>query len=292
VTYAIPNGAESPRVLFYNKAKWADAGLPLPNDLEAKGQWTWDAFAQHMTKVTTQGAQKNWGFSAQLGVHPEPHSFISSNNGKTLTDDLQTFVGADNKDTIEALQLQSDLIQKYKVAPPPGEDLGPGDTFLSGRMASMITGIWAAAPLFVRPDFDYAVAPLPKSAKGVRKTVVKPNALTIPVGVQGAKAAAAWELIKYVSGPDFQKALIDVGQVMTNHKSLVDYFNQKSPVRNNKVFTDAYDKKEVVPIPLIPKWADYRGVVDEEMTKVRKGELNVQTALGNVKSRTADLLKS
>jgi hypothetical protein len=63
-------------------------------------------------------------------------------------------------------------------------------------------------------------------------------------------------------------------------------------VRNNKVFTDAYDKKEVVPIPLIPKWADYRGVVDEEMTKVRKGELNVQTALGNVKSRTADLLKS
>ncbi len=290
--YAIPNGAESPRVLFYNRAKWLEAGLPLPNDLETKGQWTWETFAQHLTKVTTGGAQPNWGFSAQLGVHPEPHSFISSNNGKTLSEDLKTFVGADDRSTIEALQFQADLIHKYKVAPPPGEDLGSGDPFITGRMATKISGIWDAAPLFVRPDFDYRVAPLPRSPKGVRKTVVKPNALTLPVGVQGQKAAAGWELIKYISGPDYQKAQIDVGQVMTNHKSLVDYFKQKSPVHDASVFTDAFDKKEVVPIPLIPRWADYRAVVDEEMGKVRRGEVNVQTALGSIKARTADLLKA
>jgi hypothetical protein len=79
---------------------------------------------------------------------------------------------------------------------------------------------------------------------------------------------------------------------MTNHKSLVEYFNTKSPVRDAKVFSDAYEKKEVVPIPLVPRWADYRAIVDEEMTKVRRGEINVQTALGQIKSRADDLLKS
>ena len=41
--YGIPNG-DSPRVLFYNTAVWRSAGAPDPNELEARGQWTWDAF--------------------------------------------------------------------------------------------------------------------------------------------------------------------------------------------------------------------------------------------------------
>jgi len=290
--YSVPNGPESPRVLFYNKAKWKDAGLPLPNQLDEQGKWTWDAFVDHMSRVTqTAGANKNWGIAAQLGVNPEPHSWISSNNGKTMSDDLKTFVG-DTKDTIDALQFQADLIHRHKVAPTPSDDVGSGDTFLSGRIAMKLDGAWAAAPLFTRPDFDYGIAPLPKSPKGMRKTVVKPNSQTIPVGVTGAKAAAAWELAKYITGPLFQKGLIDAGQNLTNRKDQVDYFLKTSPIRDRKVFMDAYDKKEVVAIPLFPKWRDYNAIVGEEMTKVRKAEVNVQTALGTIKSRANALINS
>jgi ABC-type glycerol-3-phosphate transport system substrate-binding protein len=155
-----------------------------------------------------------------------------------------------------------------------------------------ITGAWAAAPYFVRPDFNYRVAPLPKSPKGTRKTAVKPNALTIPVGVKGQPAATAWELIKFVAGPGYQKPQILVGQIITNLKELVDFFLKNSPIKDAKVFVDPYDNKEVVPIPLIPRWDDYNGVVGEEMTKVRNGETSVAVALGSIKSRTADMLKS
>jgi len=291
--YAIPNGAESPRVLFYNAARWQENGLPIPNDLEAQGKWTWETLVQHLTKVTqANGGTKNWGMAAQLGVVPEPHSFISANGGKTLSDDFKTFIGADDKNTIEALQLQADLIHKHQVAWKPGEDLGPGDTLLTGRVAMKVDGAWAAAPYFVRPDFNYRVAPLPKSPKGMRKTAVKPNAMTIPVGVKGQTAATAWELIKFVAGPGYQKPQILVGQIITNLKELVDFFLKNSPIKDARVFVDPYDGKEVFPIPLIPRWDDYNGVVGEEMTKVRNGETSVAVALGNVKSRTADLLKS
>ena len=189
--YSVPNGPESPRVLFYNKAKWADAGLPLPNALEDQGRWTWDAFVDAMTRVSSGASpQRNYGTTAQLGVHPEPHSWIYSNGGKTLSEDGKTFAG-DVKETLDALQFQADLIHRHKVAPPPGEDLGSGDTFINGRIAMRVGGAWDAAPLFTRPDFDYGVAPLPRSPRGLRRTVVKPNSLTLPVGVQGQKAAAA-----------------------------------------------------------------------------------------------------
>jgi ABC-type glycerol-3-phosphate transport system substrate-binding protein len=291
--YAIPSGAESPRVMFYNSLRWRENGLPLPNDLEDQGKWTWDAFVQHMTKVTqVAGGNKNWGVAAQLGIGPEAHSWISSNGGKTLSDDLKTFVGADNKDTVAALEYQADLIHKHQVAWKPGEDLGPGDSFLNGRVAAVISGVWNAAPLFTRPEFTYRIAPLPKSPKGVRKTAVKPNALTIPVGVKGQPAATAWELLKYIAGPGYQKPQILVGQVITNLKELVDFFLEKSPVKDAKVFVDAYEKKEVTPIPLMPRWDEYNVVVNEEMTKVRTGETTVSVALANVPPRSATLLKS
>jgi multiple sugar transport system substrate-binding protein len=292
-TYGIPNGPESPRVLFYNKAKWNENGLPLPNALEEQGRWTWDAFVDHMTRVSKgTSPERSWGINAELGVVPNPSSWIFSNNGKTLSDDLKSFVGAEDRNTVEALQFQADLIHKHKVSPPPGENLGPGDTFISGRRAMILDGAWAAAPLFTRPDFDYGVAPLPKSAKGVRKTVVKPNSSTIPTGIKGQPAATAWELVKFITSAAYQKGQIDAGQSLTNRKDQVDYFLKNSPIKNARVFMDAYDKKEVTAIPLVPKWVEYNDIVNEEMTKVRRGEQAVQAALTNIKTRANDLLKA
>ena len=71
----------------------------------------------------------------------------------------------------------------------------------------------------------------------------------------------------------------------------MDYFLKNSPIRNAKVFMDAYDKKEVAAIPLVPKWEDYNGVVNEELTKVRRGEINVPAALTAIKTRANDVLK-
>jgi ABC-type glycerol-3-phosphate transport system substrate-binding protein len=294
VLYGMPNGPESPKVLFYNRATWAENGLPPPDTLDEPGKWTWDTFVDHMTRVSKgTSPQRNWGINAELGVVPNPHSWIFSNSGKTLSDDLKTFVGADDRNTIEALQFQADLIHKHQVAWRPGEDLGQGDSFLSGRRAAILDGAWAAAPLFTRPDFDYGVAPLPKSPKGVRKTVVKPNSSTIPVGITGQKAATAWELVKFITSAAYQKGQIDAGQSLTNRKDQVDYFLKNSPIKNAKVFMDAYDKKEVTAIPIVPKWVEYNDqIVAEEMTKVRRGDLSVPAALGNIKMRANDILKA
>ncbi|GEM_PF-1020972 len=290
VYYAVPNSPESPRVLFYNKTKWQNAGLPLPNDLEAQGKWTWDAFLEAMQKVSTgAGTERTFGTTAQLGFQPEPQTWILSNGGRSLSDDRKSFVG-DVPETVEALQFQADLILKQNAAPRPSDNLGSTDPFIPGRIASIEDGVWRAATLFTRPNFDYGIAPLPASPKGVRKTVAKPNASTIPVGVTGQAAADAWELAKFIAGPGYQKAQIDVGQQITNLKSQVAYFLQKSPVRDAHVFMDAYTKGEVTPIPLIPQWQDYGKIYGAAFAKVRGGSATVTDALSTIKAQTDALL--
>jgi ABC-type glycerol-3-phosphate transport system substrate-binding protein len=193
---------------------------------------------------------------------------------------------------VEALQFQADLIHKHQVAPQPGVSLGTGDAFLSGRMAVMFAGIGNAAPLMARPDFDYGIVSLPTSPKGMRRTVVKPNALTIPVGITGQRAATAWELAKYMTGFAYQKGQIDAGQALTNRKDQVDYFYKHTPVRNGKLFMELYDRNEVMSIPLIPKWIEYNAIYTEEFDKVRRGEVGVPAAMGAIKARVNELLQS
>jgi multiple sugar transport system substrate-binding protein len=295
VYYGLTHNPESPRVLYYNRTKWLENGLPLPNALDQQGRWTWDAMLEHLTRIS-KGAPpaRSYGILAQLGVVPEPHTWIFSNGGKTLADDKLSFVG-DMKETVEALQFQADLIHKHQVAPKPTDDLGPGATlgaFLNGRLAMWQTGVWAAPGIMAVPEFDYGIVSVPKGPKGLRRTVVKPNSESIPVGVSGPRAAAAWELAKYIAGPEWQKGLIDAGQSLTHLKSQVDYFLKHCPIKDSKTFVEPYERKEVTHIPLIPRWVEYTAVVDEEFNKVRSGEAGVPAAVGAIKARVNEVLKS
>lgn len=291
VTYGMPNQSESPRVIFYNKQRFLESGLTIPNTLDDQGKWTWDAYLEAATRLSKGASpERFFGTREYLGVNAEQHSWVYLNGGKVLSDDLKSFVG-DMPETMAAWQFQADLVLKHRVAPPPGENLGAGNPFVTGRVAMFVSGLWAAAPFVNIPALDYAVAPLPKSPKGIRKTVLKPNALTMPTIVQGQPAATAWELMKFVAGPTFQKGLIRDGLAVTNLKELVDYFQKNTPVRNPKVFTDAFEKKEVTPLPLFPRWAEFSDAASEEFDKVRRGEASVQAAVGNLKPRVSGLLR-
>ncbi|HEX2186884.1 MAG TPA: extracellular solute-binding protein, partial [Chloroflexota bacterium] len=158
--------------------------------------------------------------------------------------------------------------------------------------AMFLGGAWDAAPLRNVAGLEYGVVAVPKSPRGTRKTMLKPNALTIPTGVKGQPAATAWELIKFIASPTYQKGQIDDGIAITNLKELVDYFLKHSPIQNAKVFMDAYEHKEVAPIPLIAKWVEFETIVNEDLNKVRSGESGLPAAAGNIKGRVNELLRA
>ncbi|HEX2037939.1 MAG TPA: sugar ABC transporter substrate-binding protein [Chloroflexota bacterium] len=289
--YAVPNGPESPRVLFYNKQRFLESGLPLPNTLDEQGKWTWDSYVETTTRLSKGTSPQRYFGTRDNLVSTGHYTWILSNGGNTLADDYKTCT-IDKKETLDALQFQADLIHKHRVAPGPSEDLGPGNAFHTGRVAMFLGGAWDAAPLRNVAGLEYGVVAVPKSPRGTRKTMLKPNALTIPTGVKGQPAATAWELIKFVASPTYQKGQIDDGIAITNLKELVDYFLKQSPIQNAKVFMDAYEHKEVAPIPLIAKWVEFETIVNEDLNKVRSGENGLPAAAGNIKARVNELLRA
>src|SRR5262249_12592207 len=143
---------------------------------------------------------------------------------------------------LEAIQFQIDLIKTHKVAPLPEELQALGadyKAFMAKKLGMLVSGIWGGADFRNIKDFDWAIAPLPKSPRtGNRRTVYKPNATALPAGSKSADQA--WRYLSF--DPLGQnKSTIDKFTSMTPFEDNKQYFLEKSPVKNAKVVFDAFE---------------------------------------------------
>jgi multiple sugar transport system substrate-binding protein len=282
-TYAMPNG-DSPRVLFYNTAVYRSAGAPDPNELEARGQWTWDAHLTALRQISKgTGADKVWGTRAYLGG-AELWPWIRMSGGRVLSADLKT-VQIDQPDAVSALQWQVDLIQKHQVAPGPGQE--PPNAFTTGKLASFVSGNWEAQSWKLAGFKDFNLVPLPKGPKG-RFTVFKPNGLAMPTTVKHKDQA--WKLMRYLVD-DLEREYIDSGTFMNFRKDNTEYFAKAYPGPNAKWFVEPFAKKEVIPVDVTRVWTDMRKIMDDELAAARDGKKSVKDAASEIKRLVDPLLK-
>lgn len=284
-TYAMPSG-DSPRVLFYNTAVWKSAGAPDPNELESKGQWTWDAYLNGMKQIAskTAGGNKVWpGLTYISG--PDLYPWVRMTGGRVLSQDLKS-VQIDRPEAISALEWLVDLVQKHKLAPMPADKVGGGD-IETGKLASFASGNWEAQGFKLRNFKDFDIAPLPKGPKG-RFTLFKPNGLTMPVSVKHKDQT--WKLMRYLVD-DLEKEYIDSGTFMSFRKDNVDYFLKNFPGPNAKWFVEPFNKKEVIAADVTKHWGDMRKVVDTELGAARDGNKSVKDATTEIKRQVEQLLK-
>ena len=106
----------------------------------------------------------------------------------------------DNPRNAEAIQLNVDLIHKYKVSPNPAaldavSQLG--DPFMTGRVAMIVNGgwgFWAYKPA----EFNWGVAPIPY-AEGRQPTLyVDPW----NISEKSKHPDEAWEFVKFLVDPE------------------------------------------------------------------------------------------
>lgn len=281
--FAMPSG-DSPRVLFYNTALWKSAGAQDPNELEAKGQWTWETFLTALKQISRgAGSDKVWGTRAYV-TGTEMFPWVRMNGGRVLSQDLKS-VQLDQQAALEALQWQIDLVQKHQVAPGAGQE--PANAFTSGKLASFVSGNWEAQSWKNSGFKDFSVAPLPKGPKG-RFTVFKPNGLTMPATVKHKDQA--WKLMRYLVD-DLEKEYIDSGTFMNFRKENSEYFIKNYPGPNAKWFVEPFARKEVIPADVTRYWGDMRKILDPEMTAARDGNKSLRDAAGEFKRQFDVMLK-
>jgi multiple sugar transport system substrate-binding protein len=281
--FGMPSG-DSPRVVWYNTAAFAKASYPTPNELEAKGQWTVEAYVNALRAVSQgSGDDRVWGGRAYV-YGPEMWPFVRMNGGHVLAPDFKSCV-IDQPEAVEALQAQVDLEQKLRVAPGPSVQV-PGNAFETGRLVTYISGNWDAQSYKLRNFRDWDIAPLPRGARG-RFTVHKPNSLTIPAASR--YHAQAWKLIRYLVD-DLEREYIDSGIFIAFRKDNEEYFLKNFPGPNARWFIEPFRRKEVIPIDLTKHWAEMHRIMVTEMNAAREGKKSVKEAATEIKRQVNVLL--
>ena len=181
---------------FFNKSLFDEAGVSYPDE-----NWTWDdltSAARKMTKDTDEdGAFDQFGYVA--GWWP---NFIVQNGAQILNDEGRC--GLNTPEAIEGIQVYVDITldPEQQIAPNRTDlsDMGDWDRFMTGNVAMMTNGPWGIKPFKsgIGDAFEWDVAPF----TGINKQATFMFGNSYAMAAASEQKAAAWEFIKYATGPE------------------------------------------------------------------------------------------
>ncbi len=199
--YGLPKDA-SVELLYWNCDLFEACGVdpPEPN-------WGWAAYLEAARKLTRDtdgdGRIDQWGTTGWSWLQ-----WIWQNGGNVVSADGRRCV-LDAPQAVEAIQFWGDLVTRYKVAPTPTDmqDLGPWRLFSLGYVGMHAEMYPAVSVMRDYAKFRWDIAHVPRGPAG-RISPAVGSALAITTQARHPKAA--WEFIKWMTGPEGMKGLLSV----------------------------------------------------------------------------------
>lgn len=273
--YGLPTGG-SAYYLFWSPRLFQQAGLATPNDLMAKGAWTWQAFLDAAQKLTqSTGASAQFGVDAGLNLSAIA-PWVWSNGGAYLSSDQQQ-LRLDQPAAVDAVQFLQDLIWKEHVTPPPGTPPGPIKSFIAGKLAMHMnwggTGIAQFAPV---KDLSWDIA-LPPARDGKSFVTWAPlNPMTI--NKQAKHLDQSWTFERWYNGTPGMTVFSQNGRVPVARSVLTSaaYLKATPPAHQQVVLQGMQVGK---PAFLNPNWTLASEKLAPFLTKIAKNTMPVGDAL-------------
>jgi multiple sugar transport system substrate-binding protein len=200
--YGLPKDF-TPRVIFYNKKVFDNANVPYPKD-----GWTWDEFADTVKKLSNgkKGKDAQYGFIALSSQTYQLAGYLWSNGGSEVSPDGTTASGyVDSPAVVETVKWYKkifDMSARSLIATGEGN---PGNAeFMSGKVAMMDNGSWPLADLTKDPNFHFGMVtpPVPKAGMQFKPVV---HSSTLSMFAKSKNKDAAWDVIKFLGGPEVAK---------------------------------------------------------------------------------------
>lgn len=212
--YGVPREA-STSVLFYNVERFNERGLVDPNQLHDNGGWNWDALLEAAKKLTRDrtgdGNVDEWGTTPIL-----PHTLDRGYglwpalNGMDLYTPDRTSTNIDSEASVEALQWWSDFANVHEVSGGTGSFL---DIFPGGQVGIVMDGgNWRVSDYknAIGDEFQWDIVPWPQGPRGNRYSGIA-TGLGLGIWSGSSQKDAAWEFIKFYTGYESQKLIVESG---------------------------------------------------------------------------------
>lgn len=252
------------KVIYYNKAHFAEAGLPVP-----KAGWTWEDLRRTAAALTVRDANSpRYGF----GFEPDYWWLVWmwQNGGEVLDDPMQPgAVLIDSPANTRSVQFLQDLVVTDRVTPPAAQ-LNTDDMnklFREGKL-SMVFGNHALVPWFANaPNLAWDVAPLPQEK--LRVNVAGGAGFTI--SRRSEQKDAAWQLVRFLTSPKAQAILSESGLITPARRSVREdsIFMRQQPYQAGVFLAETEIGR---PIPNFPGVTELFRVMDDGLKPVWRGE--------------------
>ncbi|MDX6651746.1 MAG: multiple sugar transport system substrate-binding protein [Solirubrobacterales bacterium] len=228
-------------VVFYNRDAFRRAGLSDP----AAG-WTYDELKVDAAKLRASFGGQRDRFA--VGFEPDMQrlaSFVFAAGGKLVDDDLRP-----TGFTLDTPAARNGLKAFFGLAPySAGEDVlrsrEPDELFAEGQIAIFIDARQEVTKLREIKSFDWDVAPFPRIASG--STAQRSDGYCI---AKGSNADAAWDFIRFATGPAGQRLLAASGRIMPALRPIAEsdaFLAPKQKPRSSRVFLDAVSSLKRLP---------------------------------------------
>jgi len=272
-------------VFVYNKKMLADAGIANPPT-------TWDELVQDSLTLKEKGIVKypivfTWG--AGYEQITSDYTMITKGLGGDLFDKYGNPVfntGAG----VQALQLMSDMINKYKIVDPAALTIKGGgtrrDIMMSGNAAF---GFLWGTPLITMND------PAKSNLAGQFALALAPNKISLagPMGMAisaySANKDATWAYLKCIAGPEGEKELFLKDGSPFGYKSVLNDPEVQAKLAEAGGDVMAKQAENLAVRPSLPYYAEFSSALQDTVQKVLTGQADVQAALDALVAKVKDL---
>jgi multiple sugar transport system substrate-binding protein len=259
-------------VLMFNRNLLQKAGVKFP---DTSTPMTWEdtlELAKRLTKDTGNGAEP-WGLDMwwdRMWWHiPRQLGLLDVYKGD------ENVLKIDDPVAIDGIQWMADLRVKLKVSRAPNSP-GPA-TFSNGKVALDAEGAWNAANYRRDMQDDWDWAPLPQF-KG-KKRVTMGQASPFILAASSKVKDQAWQLMRFLSGPDGEELAMAAGtsQPMLKSQFNSPAFTKLQPPHTPQVVVE--ETKYAVPPPYGPSYMDVQALVSKVLAPVYTGEQTAKQAI-------------
>ena len=238
-------------VIYYNKIHFKEAGLAEP--VRDASKWTNEVFLAAAKKLTKDkngdGKTDQWGFTypgATTGYYQAQHALWRE--GGSLYDRDKTRVTLhENEASWKALQMFTDLRNKYQVAPPMdvSMQMGGSPMFYSAAVSMLLNANWElgnAEKARTNNVIDYGNIFMPAGSKG---TLTRITCDAWGITKNARSVDRAWEFAKWMASDEAQLFMGDYGTFTPPVKRIAQsdkYRNNPNTYYDEGLFVDIVEK--------------------------------------------------
>lgn len=287
--YGISSCTVSP-IVYYNKDVFDQKGIDYPS-ADPENCWTIDEFRDVAKKLTSDDIYGVYGLET---VADTLNAQLLSNGGTRYNEDYtkSTMNSPENKEVFEIIKaIRTEGGSAPDASTLDAVGMSAKQMLQTGKVAMLVDGSWSLQEL-AASDMNIGMAPLPSYGK----VLTTGQAHLHCIAETSKHKDEAWQFLQFLSGMDYQGALVKSGLWMPNRYSMYEddavaqWYDEKVHGDSYKQMLTYFRDAAVDPTAL-QLTSQARDIIAEETDMYFKQDQDIDTTLQNMDTRIDEAIQ-